>query len=268
MAIGEGQSVGCPPLYGGPHYGFFAARQEFVRRMPGRIVGETVDLDGAARVRPHSPDARAAHPPREGDLEHHDEPDVARARGARDPRVARPAGAARGGRDVRRARRVRAGANHRSRSRSSGRRSRRSRSARRARRASRPSRARPRRPPRLRARPRLRGHGRRAARRLTEKRTPDDVDRLARRSRRSLDERAGRAWPDARSSSSAPAPAAAPGARRDYGLPMPELPPSFAARVRRGFRSSPSPRSSATSRRSPTARSASTPASTRSAPAR
>jgi glycine dehydrogenase subunit 1 len=46
MAVGEGQSVGCPPLYGGPHYGFFAARQEFVRRMPGRIVGETVDQDG------------------------------------------------------------------------------------------------------------------------------------------------------------------------------------------------------------------------------
>ncbi len=46
MAIGEGQSAGCPPLYGGPHYGFFASRQEFVRRMPGRIVGETVDLDG------------------------------------------------------------------------------------------------------------------------------------------------------------------------------------------------------------------------------
>jgi glycine dehydrogenase subunit 1 len=46
MAIGEGQSAGCPPLYGGPHYGFFAARQEFIRRMPGRIVGETVDADG------------------------------------------------------------------------------------------------------------------------------------------------------------------------------------------------------------------------------
>ena len=46
MTIGEGQSAGCPPLYGGPHYGFFAARQEFVRRMPGRIVGETVDVDG------------------------------------------------------------------------------------------------------------------------------------------------------------------------------------------------------------------------------
>jgi glycine dehydrogenase subunit 1 len=46
LAVGEGQSVGCPPLYGGPHYGFFAAKQEFVRRMPGRIVGETVDQDG------------------------------------------------------------------------------------------------------------------------------------------------------------------------------------------------------------------------------
>jgi glycine dehydrogenase subunit 1 len=46
MAIGEGQSAGCPPLFGGPHYGFFAARQEFIRRMPGRIVGETVDADG------------------------------------------------------------------------------------------------------------------------------------------------------------------------------------------------------------------------------
>jgi glycine dehydrogenase subunit 1 len=46
MAIGEGQSAGCPPLYGGPHYGFFSARQEFIRRMPGRIVGETLDADG------------------------------------------------------------------------------------------------------------------------------------------------------------------------------------------------------------------------------
>jgi glycine dehydrogenase subunit 1 len=46
MAIGEGQSAGCPPLYGGPHYGFFAAHRDFIRRMPGRIVGETVDADG------------------------------------------------------------------------------------------------------------------------------------------------------------------------------------------------------------------------------
>ena len=32
--------------YGGPHYGFLAARQEYIRRLPGRIVGETVDADG------------------------------------------------------------------------------------------------------------------------------------------------------------------------------------------------------------------------------
>jgi glycine dehydrogenase subunit 1 len=46
IAIGEGQAAGNWPSYGGPHYGFFAARSEFVRRMPGRIVGETVDADG------------------------------------------------------------------------------------------------------------------------------------------------------------------------------------------------------------------------------
>ncbi|MBM3677499.1 MAG: aminomethyl-transferring glycine dehydrogenase subunit GcvPA [Actinobacteria bacterium] len=46
MAIGEGQSVGCYQSYGGPHYGFLAAREEFIRRMPGRIVGETTDLNG------------------------------------------------------------------------------------------------------------------------------------------------------------------------------------------------------------------------------
>src|SRR5574337_1934832 len=32
--------------YGGPHYGFLASREELVRRLPGRIVGETVDVDG------------------------------------------------------------------------------------------------------------------------------------------------------------------------------------------------------------------------------
>jgi glycine dehydrogenase subunit 1 len=46
LAIGEGQSAGNYQSYGGPHYGFFAARSEFIRRMPGRISGETVDADG------------------------------------------------------------------------------------------------------------------------------------------------------------------------------------------------------------------------------
>jgi glycine cleavage system P protein (glycine dehydrogenase) subunit 1 len=46
IAIGEGQGAGNPVSYGGPHYGFIAAREEFTRRMPGRIVGETTDVDG------------------------------------------------------------------------------------------------------------------------------------------------------------------------------------------------------------------------------
>jgi glycine dehydrogenase subunit 1 len=46
LAVGEGQSAGNYQSYGGPHYGFLAARSDYVRRMPGRIVGETTDLNG------------------------------------------------------------------------------------------------------------------------------------------------------------------------------------------------------------------------------
>jgi glycine dehydrogenase subunit 1 len=46
MAIGEGQGAGNNLAFGGPHYGFLAARSNLVRRMPGRIVGETTDVDG------------------------------------------------------------------------------------------------------------------------------------------------------------------------------------------------------------------------------
>jgi glycine dehydrogenase subunit 1 len=46
LAIGEGQSAGNYQSYGGPHYGFVAARSDFIRRMPGRIVGETTDTAG------------------------------------------------------------------------------------------------------------------------------------------------------------------------------------------------------------------------------
>ena len=46
VAIGEGQAAGNDQSYGGPHYGFLAARSEFIRRMPGRIVGETTDAAG------------------------------------------------------------------------------------------------------------------------------------------------------------------------------------------------------------------------------
>jgi len=46
IAVGEGQPLGGAPSFGGPSFGFFAARLELLRRMPGRIAGETVDLDG------------------------------------------------------------------------------------------------------------------------------------------------------------------------------------------------------------------------------
>jgi glycine dehydrogenase subunit 1 len=46
MAIGEGQSAGNYQSFAGPHYGVLAAKSDYIRRMPGRIVGETVDTAG------------------------------------------------------------------------------------------------------------------------------------------------------------------------------------------------------------------------------
>ena len=46
IAAGDGQPLGNPLNYGGPHFGFLAAKQNLVRKMPGRIVGQTVDSEG------------------------------------------------------------------------------------------------------------------------------------------------------------------------------------------------------------------------------
>ncbi len=46
VAVGEGQPLGNRLDFGGPSFGLFAAREEYLRRMPGRIAGETVDADG------------------------------------------------------------------------------------------------------------------------------------------------------------------------------------------------------------------------------
>lgn len=46
IVVGDGQPLGCPLASGGPYFGFMTTRMEYVRQMPGRIVGRTVDLDG------------------------------------------------------------------------------------------------------------------------------------------------------------------------------------------------------------------------------
>jgi len=46
IVVGEGQPLGCPLSSGGPYFGFMTTRMQYVRQMPGRIAGRTVDLDG------------------------------------------------------------------------------------------------------------------------------------------------------------------------------------------------------------------------------
>jgi glycine dehydrogenase subunit 1 len=46
ILVAEGQGLGCYPAYGGPLLGIFCCRQEFIRRIPGRIVGMTIDRAG------------------------------------------------------------------------------------------------------------------------------------------------------------------------------------------------------------------------------
>lgn len=46
IVVGDGQPLGLPLSFGGPYVGFFSTRQEHIRKMPGRICGQTTDVDG------------------------------------------------------------------------------------------------------------------------------------------------------------------------------------------------------------------------------
>lgn len=46
IAAGDGQPLGAPLSYGGPYFGYMCCRKDFVRQLPGRIVGRTIDTEG------------------------------------------------------------------------------------------------------------------------------------------------------------------------------------------------------------------------------
>ena len=46
IAVAEGQPLGLPLSFGGPYLGLFSAKKEYIREMPGRIIGETMDVEG------------------------------------------------------------------------------------------------------------------------------------------------------------------------------------------------------------------------------
>ena len=70
IAVGAMQRFGVPMGFGGPHAAYCAVSDKLTRLMPGRLVGQSVDRQGSPRLRLARADPRAAHPPRQGDLQH------------------------------------------------------------------------------------------------------------------------------------------------------------------------------------------------------
>ncbi len=80
IVVGEGQSIGNALSFGGPYVGLFATLKKHVRQMPGRLAGETVDAGGRRGFALTLEHARAAHPPRQGDVQHLHQLGAVRAR--------------------------------------------------------------------------------------------------------------------------------------------------------------------------------------------
>ena len=93
--VGTTQRFGVPLGFGGPHAGYLAVRSGLERQLPGRLVGVSVDADGAARLPAGPADPRAAHPPREGHQQHLHRPGAARRHRLHVRRLPRPATACR-----------------------------------------------------------------------------------------------------------------------------------------------------------------------------
>ena len=96
IAVGEGQVLGNHLNYGGPYLGIIAGRMADVRRLPGSHRRRDGRRRGSHRLRAHPAGPRAAHPPRQGQLEHLHEPDADGARRGRVPGLARARGPRRG----------------------------------------------------------------------------------------------------------------------------------------------------------------------------
>jgi glycine dehydrogenase subunit 1 len=103
VVVGEGQPLGTPLSLGGPYLGLFATTAALVRRLPGRLVGETLDADGTRAYVTTLRTRGAGHPPGEGELQRLHQPDADRRRRraadgvARHHRPARARGALRPG---------------------------------------------------------------------------------------------------------------------------------------------------------------------------